>query len=147
MVDNEIWEDEAYEEGNYVMLFLKIDSDSVTLKGYVKKGIGGQSNTIWAKRKGSKWLVDFGAGDEEYEDGELPNPMKRLIDSGGAEKDSVRMPPISHLIKDKKFPRKYIDYLMIAGMWEKTDRKYIVLSKHLFEDMQNAYLINIGVRR
>ena len=32
MGDNEIWEDEAYEEENYVMLFLKFDSDSVTLK-------------------------------------------------------------------------------------------------------------------
>ena len=54
------------------------------------------------------------------------------------------MPPISHLIKDKKIPRKYVDYLLIAGMWAKTDKKYILLNQRLFEDMQNAYLINIG---
>jgi hypothetical protein len=86
MSDNEIWEEEAYEEENYVMLMLKFDRESVTLKGYVKKAIGGESAAIWAKRKGSNWLINFGAGDEEYEDGEVPNPMKRLIDSGGPRK-------------------------------------------------------------
>ena len=147
MSDNEIWEEEAYEEENYVMLMLKFESELVTLKGYVKKAIGGEFAAIYAKRKGAKWLIDFGAGDEEYEDGEVPNPMKGLINSGGAEKDSVRMPPISHLIKDKYVPRSYNDYLMIAGMWARTDRKYIMLGKRLFQDIQDAYLINIGVPR
>jgi hypothetical protein len=50
------------------------------------------------------------------------------------------MPPISHLIKDKYVPRSYNDYLMIAGIWAKTDKKYIMLNKRLFQDMQDAYL-------
>ena len=48
------------------------------------------------------------------------------------------MAPIAHLIKDKKIPRKYVDYLMIAGISAKTDKKYILLNKRLFEDMQNT---------
>ena len=75
---------EAYDGNNYAMFVLESDGESMKLKLKVKKVPGvGESGTIWAKRKGSKWIINVGLGDEEYGDGDLPNPIKKLFASGG----------------------------------------------------------------
>ncbi|MBX3244748.1 MAG: hypothetical protein KF685_09860 [Acidobacteria bacterium] len=105
--------DEAYEGNNYALLVLETDGESMKLKLKVKKVPGlGESGTIWAARKNGKWVLDFGLGDEEYDEDELPNPIKKLIATkgGGPNGNPVTMPKRSVIITMDNMIRPYEEY-------------------------------------
>jgi hypothetical protein len=70
---------------------LEFDGSSIKLK--VKSKAAGEDAWFWAARKGSSYVFDFGLGDEEYGENDVPRPMRRLIATrGGGPKE---IPPPS----------------------------------------------------
>lgn len=149
MGDQNLWDETYYgddADNNYVKLMLEFDGDSVKLKAFIKKlPVGKQSAAIWAKRKsGGKWVIDFGAGDEEYSEDDLPNPIKKLIASGGAGKDQVGMPPKSSLIKNYTI-RPYAEYCSIWKSRRQSGKDFEkALTKPLFHELAKTYLEMMG---
>ncbi|MCJ2081720.1 hypothetical protein [Methylobacterium sp. J-090] len=106
--------DDAYDSNSYGLFTLSWDGESFTFKLKVKAK---ETISVWAKREGKKFLIDFGAGDEEYEEGSLPNPIKKLIESkgGGPGGNSVRLPPRKVFINNSGHVRSYGEY---ASIWK-----------------------------
>ncbi len=141
---------EAYEGNNYAMLVLESDGESMKLKLKVKKVPGlGESGTIGAKRKGNKWVINVGLGDEEYNDDDLPNPIKTLIASsgGGPNGNAAPMPPRKLIITSDYLVRPYAEYRRLF-----TSNKYFGLRvndkpipESLYYQVAKLYLDLLGV--
>jgi hypothetical protein len=141
--------DEAYEGNNSTMLVIETDGESVKLKLKMKKLPGAkQSGTIAAKRKpGGKYVIDFGMGSEEYGPDELPNPIKKLIDSkgGGPNGNAATLPPVKSVIRNY-LPRTYPEY---ASDWR--SRRYsgkakdAALTERVYHHVAKLYLDQMGV--
>jgi hypothetical protein len=105
-------------ESDYTMLVLEYDGSSVKLKlqGKDLPGIQ-QSGTVWVTRESGKWTFDFGLGEEEYDEKDVPNPIKQLVKTkgGGPTGNAVRFPPVADLIKIPGYTiRPYAEY---ASRW------------------------------
>lgn len=142
--------DDEYESNNYVKLTLEFDGTSFTLKVTTKKVPGvGQSGQIWAKKTGRKYTFDFGLGDKDIDEKDLPNPIKALIDSkgGGPSGNQVKFPPRNDVITDDYNIRPYPEY---ASRWnsrrlagkEKMEKP---LTKALYKEIGKLYLELLGV--
>jgi hypothetical protein len=148
-MDNQDLFNEVYDGNNYAMLVLESDGQSMKLKLKIKKVPGlGESGTIWAKRKGSKWVIDVGLGDEEYSDADLPNPIKKLIASGGGgpNGNAVQM-PAKTLVISGYLVRPYDQYRRLF-----TSNKYFNLRindkpipESLYYEVGKLYLDLLGV--
>ena len=124
--------DQAYPDNDYGLFTLSWDGTAFTFK---LKANHEESISIWAKREGGKFLIDFGAGDEEYEEGELPNPIKKLIETkgGGPGGNAVRLPPRKTFINSSGKIRPYGEYASDwRSRWLAGDRS---LEKPLPRDM------------
>lgn len=149
MSDQDLF-DEVYDGNNYAMLVLELDGESMKLKLKAKKIPGiGESGTIWAKRKGRKWILNIGLGDEEYDDDQMPNAIKKLISSagGGPNGNAVVMPPLRMVIHNGYSVRPYAEYRRLF-----TSRKYFdvrpndkPLPESLYYIVAKLYLEQMGV--
>jgi hypothetical protein len=113
MGDSELFE-QVYEDSNSVVLTLTIKGNSVAL-GLKAQGtpVLDQGVTVWASRTGGrKYVINCGFGEEEYDEDDLPNPIKKLIASGGGgpNGEKVSMPPIKALIRPGYLIRPYPEY-------------------------------------
>jgi hypothetical protein len=86
-----------------------------------------------------KYVLNFCLGDEEFDADELPNPMRKLIDtsSGGPNGNAVQLPPVKWVIRDY-LPRPYVEYFTIATSHGKTpvgQRFYMKLAKMYLDKM------------
>ncbi len=87
---------------------LVFDGSSIKLK--VKSKAAGEDAWFWAARKGSSYVFDFGLGDEEYGENDVPRPMRRLIATrgGGPEGNSTTFPKV--LLVKGYSKRTYAEY-------------------------------------
>ena len=141
---------EAYEGNNSGVLVLESDGESMKLKYKQKKVPGlGESGTIWVKRKGGKWIINVGLGDEEYDDNELPNPIKKLIASagGGPNGNAAAMPDKKLVITSDYLVRPYDEYRRLFN-----SNKYfglrvddVPIPKSLYHQVAKLYLETMGV--
>lgn len=142
--------DEVYESNDYTMFVLESDGSSIKLKLKTKKVPGiKQSGTIWAKRKSNgNYVIDAGLGDEEYEAGDMPNPIKKLIDtSGGGPGGNAALMPEKKLVINGYLPRSYDEYKRLF-----TSRRYFNLRvydkpipENLYYEVAKLYLEEMGV--
>ena len=105
--------DEVYDGHNYAILTLVCDGIAVA-KVKIKEVPGtGESGTIWARKKNGKWVLNFGMGDEEYDEDEMPNPVKKLIATagGGPNGNAVAMLTKNMIITSGYMIRPYAEYM------------------------------------
>src|SRR5688500_18831570 len=131
------------------MLVLEFDGESLKLKAKMKKVPGvKQSGTIWVKKKGRKYIINLGLGDEEYDSDDLPNPIKQLIASagGGPNGNALIMPP-RKLVIENYLIRPYAQYLRLFN-----SNKYFgvrvydkPLPESLYREVGKFYLEVMGV--
>jgi hypothetical protein len=143
--------DAVYENNNTVSLVLEMDGTDVKLKLKFKQVPGiKQSGTILATKKpGGKYALNFGLGDEEYDEKDLPNPIKKLIDSsgGGPNGNAVKLPPKNEIIRHDYTVRPYAEY---ASAWNSrrkggTDPLDKPLPESLYRHVAKLYLDQMGV--
>jgi len=146
---NKGWEDGAYEDHNYGMLTLSLDGESLKLTAKVKKVPGAkESGTFFVKKTGKKYIINVGMGDEEYDEDDLPNPIKSLIASkgGGPNGNAVAMPEKRLVIRDYLI-RPYDEYLRLFNSNRYFNLKVYdkPLPKSLYFQVGKAYLEEAGV--
>jgi hypothetical protein len=148
-LDDEYYGDED-EDNNYVKLSLEFDGTSFTLKLTTKKVPGvKQSGQIWAKKTGRKYSIDFGLGDQEFDEKDVPNPIRTIIDSkgGGPSGYQVKFPPRGDVVRDDYTLVSYPEY---ASRWksrrlegkEKMEKPF---TKELYKEVGKLYLKLLGV--
>lgn len=150
MADEDEQFEQAYPDDSSVKLVLEFDGTNFTLKLKGKKIPGvGQAGQISAKKTGRKYVFDFGLGDKEFDEKDLPNPIKKLIDSkgGGPSGHQVKFPPRKDVITEDYTIRPYPEY---ASRWqsrslagkEKMERP---LTERLYLEIARLYLDLLGV--
>jgi hypothetical protein len=132
--------DDVYDSNSYGLFTLSWDGEAFTFKLKVKAH---ETISVWAKRDGKKFVINFGAGDEEYEESDLPNPIRKLIDSkgGGPGGNAVKFPPRKVFLTSSGKPRSYGEYASIwKRRWEAGDKTLEKpLPRALFEQIAASY--------
>lgn len=114
--------DDVYGSNSYGLFTLSWDGESFTFKLKAKHH---ETIAVWAKKEKGKYLIDFGAGDEEYDEKSLPNPIKKLIETkgGGAGGNAVKLPPRKVFINGGGSVRSYGEYASHwKSRWEAGDK-------------------------
>lgn len=132
--------DDVYDSNSYGLFTLSWDGEAFTFKLKIKYQ---ETISVWAKKEGRKYIIDFGAGDEEYDEDKLPNPIKKLIASkgGGPEGNAVRLPPRKVFINNSGHVRSYGEYASIwKSRWEAGDKTLEKpLPRTLYEQIAALY--------
>jgi len=133
------WE-ETYDDNTYAIVALVFDGSSIKLKVKAKAG---EDAWFWATRNGSSYVFDFGLGDEEYDENDVPRPLRKLIATrgGGPEGNAATFPKVL-LIKGFS-KRTYAEY---ASMWRsRGERPEEFLPQGLHTQLANMCLRKMGV--
>jgi hypothetical protein len=133
---------DAYEDNNPVLLGLVFDGESVKLKLKIKKLPGVKETGIFAvKKKKGKYTINFGLGEEEYDEDDLPNPIKKLIDVGGGGPGGgeVVMPPMHVFVTETGKPKHYSAYHLSQRFLDALKGKSKPLDQRTFDAFARLY--------
>ena len=133
--------DETYKDSSYVMLVFTYDGSSgqLTLKGRVFGA--SESGTIGVKKQGRTYTFSMGVGTVDYDEDQLPNPIKRLVGGGsGPYAPAMDLPPPSRLIRSDYTPVSYGQYT-----WKAIELGEPILPRELFQQLVKWYLDVMGV--
>ena len=148
MSDQDYWE-EAYEENSATVLVFESDGDEMFLK-VKQKPIPGleQSGSIWVTRKSGKYSFNFGFCDEDIDEDNMPNPVKKLIDSkgGGPGGNKAAMPQKQLCVNYDGLPRPYDEYrrLFNTNKWKGLRVYDKPLPERLYYEFAKFYLDQMG---
>jgi hypothetical protein len=138
--DLEAW-NETYKDDTYVMLALVFDGESAKLKLKFKAE---EDAWFWAAKKGRNYVFDFGLGEEEYDEKDVPSPIRKLIGSrgGGPNGNAAKLPAKKLMIRGYS-RRPYAEY---ASGWNSRGRRPDeFLPQGLYVQLANMYLRAMGV--
>lgn len=110
--------DHVYDGHKYGLFVLETDGQTMKLKLKVKEVPGlGESGAIWIQQnENGKWFINAGLGGEEYDDKDVPNPIKKLVKTagGGPIRNSAIMPPRHLVIRGDNTVKPYDEYKKAA---------------------------------
>ncbi len=111
MNDEEQFE-ETYKDSSYSLLVFEYKNGTakLTLKGGQLPGVK-ESGIFGIKKVNGKYVFNFGLGKEEYDDDDVPNPIKKLVGgTSGAYIRGVDVPSSARIIRRDFTFRPYADY-------------------------------------
>lgn len=135
--------DESTSEDRYVMLVIEFDGENgkLVMKGKSKAPGLGESGFFGVKKEGRRYTVVMGLGKEEYDDKDLPNPIKRMLGGGSGSFSAImKLPPASLVIrKGENMPVSYNAYRGRAYA-----RGWPILPREMYQEVIRYYLERMG---